>query len=195
MTGRDAEEHRGAAERRGRGSPRASSSPCSVRTRLIPSRGVCRQGRRRPRRTPSTPSPRTCVSSGTCPRTRCARICPTFASSSRRPAGTDWPASAPTPSATGCARSTATTERTSIARKLVRRARLLPLLLAHERSSPHDPTSGIATPKMRRTLPAHLTLDDVDRLLSAPRRRHAARPARSRDPRAAVLLRAARVAS
>src|SRR5262249_30797721 len=32
-----------------------------------------------------------------------------------------------------------------------------------------DPTIGIATPKSRRRLPAHLTLDDVDRLLSVPR--------------------------
>jgi len=31
-----------------------------------------------------------------------------------------------------------------------------------------DPTLGIGTPKTRRTLPSHLSLDDVDRLLAAP---------------------------
>src|SRR5881628_624054 len=45
-----------------------------------------------------------------------------------------------------------TAERTSIARKLAA-----------------DPTLGIATPKTLRKLPAHLTLDDVDRLLATPR--------------------------
>ena len=32
-----------------------------------------------------------------------------------------------------------------------------------------DPTTGIATPKSPRKLPAHLTLDDIDRLLVTPR--------------------------
>src|SRR5439155_11400954 len=32
-----------------------------------------------------------------------------------------------------------------------------------------DPTLGIATPKTCRKLPAHLTLDDIDRLLATPR--------------------------
>ncbi len=32
-----------------------------------------------------------------------------------------------------------------------------------------DPTAGVATPKTRRKLPAHLSLDDMDRLLATPR--------------------------
>src|SRR6059058_432205 len=54
-----------------------------------------------------------------------------------------------------------TAERTSIARKLAAVRGLFRF--------PADPTLGIATPKTLRKLPAHLTLDDVDRLLATPR--------------------------
>src|SRR5438128_1022517 len=62
-----------------------------------------------------------------------------------------------------------TTERTSIARKLAA-VRGLFRFLADRRRLATDPTLGIATPKTRRKLPAHLTLDDIDRLLATPRR-------------------------
>src|SRR5437762_752091 len=61
-----------------------------------------------------------------------------------------------------------TTERTSIARKLAA-VRGLFRFLADRRRLAADPTLGIATPKTRRKLPAHLTLDDIDRLLATPR--------------------------
>src|SRR5207244_4442858 len=61
-----------------------------------------------------------------------------------------------------------TTERTSIARKLAA-VRGLFRFLADRRRLATDPTLGIATPKTRRKLPAHLTLDDIDRLLATPR--------------------------
>src|SRR3989442_949 len=61
-----------------------------------------------------------------------------------------------------------TVERTSIARKLAA-VRGLFRFLADTGRLPADPTLGIATPRTRRRLPAHLTLDDVDRLLATPR--------------------------
>ena len=61
-----------------------------------------------------------------------------------------------------------TTERTSIARKLAAVRGLFRFLVDSGRLAA-DPTAGIATPKTRRRLPAHLTLDDVDRLLVTPR--------------------------
>jgi integrase/recombinase XerC len=60
------------------------------------------------------------------------------------------------------------TERTSIARKLAAVRGLFRFLVDTGRLAT-DPTAGIATPKTRRRLPAHLTLDDVDRLLVTPR--------------------------
>jgi integrase/recombinase XerC len=60
------------------------------------------------------------------------------------------------------------TERTSIARKLSA-VRGFFRFCTRTRILAHDPTSGIATPKVRRSLPTHLSLDDVDRLLSVPR--------------------------
>jgi integrase/recombinase XerC len=60
-----------------------------------------------------------------------------------------------------------TAERTSIGRKLAAVRGLFRFLLETGRRTT-DPTLGIATPKARRRLPAHLTLDDVDRLLAVP---------------------------
>ena len=60
-------------------------------------------------------------------------------------------------------------ERSSIARKLAA-VRGLFRFLADTGRLPRDPTLGTATPKTRRKLPAHLTLDDLDRLLATPRR-------------------------
>src|SRR5262245_35236551 len=59
------------------------------------------------------------------------------------------------------------TGRRSIARKLAAGRGLFRFLVDSGRLR-HDPTVGIATPKARRTLPTHLTLDDVDRLLATP---------------------------
>src|SRR5207247_4721365 len=61
-----------------------------------------------------------------------------------------------------------TTERSSIARKLAA-VRGLFRFLADTSRLTADPTAGVATPKTRRKLPAHLTLDDIDRLLATPR--------------------------
>jgi integrase/recombinase XerC len=61
-----------------------------------------------------------------------------------------------------------TTERSSIARKLAAVRGLFRFLVDVNRLAA-DPTAGIATPKLRRKLPVHLTLDDVDRLLATPR--------------------------
>ncbi|HYR95361.1 MAG TPA: tyrosine recombinase XerC [Candidatus Binatus sp.] len=58
-------------------------------------------------------------------------------------------------------------ERTSIARKLAAVRGLFRFLIDTGRLAA-DPTVGISTPKTRRRLPAHLTLDDVDRLLVTP---------------------------
>src|SRR2546430_10203275 len=60
-----------------------------------------------------------------------------------------------------------TAERTSIARKLAA-VRGLFRFLADQKRLAADPTLGIATPQTLRQLPAHLTLDDVDRLLAPP---------------------------
>jgi len=60
-----------------------------------------------------------------------------------------------------------TAERSSIVRKLAA-VRGLFRFLVETGSLGSDPTVGIATPKAQRRLPAHLTLDDVDRLLSTP---------------------------
>src|SRR5690349_23064486 len=61
-----------------------------------------------------------------------------------------------------------TRDRASIARKLAAVRGLFRFLVDTGRLAT-DPTAGIATPKTRRRLPAHLTLDDVDRLLVTPR--------------------------
>jgi integrase/recombinase XerC len=60
-----------------------------------------------------------------------------------------------------------TIERASIARKLAAVRGLFRMLLDTRRLA-GDPTLGIATPKSRRRLPVHLTLDEVDRLLATP---------------------------
>jgi integrase/recombinase XerC len=58
-------------------------------------------------------------------------------------------------------------ERSSIARKLAAVRGLFRFLVDAGRLA-RDPTLGLATPKQRRKLPVHLTLDEVDRLLVAP---------------------------
>ncbi len=58
-------------------------------------------------------------------------------------------------------------ERTSIARKLAAVRGFFRFLVRTGRL-PKDPTAGVATPKTQRRLPAHLTLDEVDRLMVAP---------------------------
>jgi len=60
-----------------------------------------------------------------------------------------------------------TTARTSIARKLAAIRGFFRFLTDTGRLHT-DPSLDVATPKTRRKLPAHLTLDDVDRLLAAP---------------------------
>src|SRR5438477_6066242 len=60
-----------------------------------------------------------------------------------------------------------TTARTSIARKLAAIRGFFRFLTDTGRLQA-DPSLDVATPKTRRKLPAHLTLDDVDRLLAAP---------------------------
>src|SRR5262245_30548864 len=57
--------------------------------------------------------------------------------------------------------------RTSIARKLAAVRGFFRFLADTDRLAA-DPSAVIVTPKTRRGLPAHLTLDDVDRLLAAP---------------------------
>src|SRR5215470_3156360 len=59
------------------------------------------------------------------------------------------------------------TARTSIARKLAAVRGFFRFLTDTGRLAT-DPSLDVATPKTRRKLPAHLTLDDVDRLLVAP---------------------------
>jgi integrase/recombinase XerC len=59
-------------------------------------------------------------------------------------------------------------ERSSIGRKLAA-VRGFFRFLVETRRLASDPTAGVATPKSPRKLPAHLTLDDVDRLLATPR--------------------------
>jgi integrase/recombinase XerC len=58
--------------------------------------------------------------------------------------------------------------RTSIARKLAALRSFFRFLVEGGRLR-RDPSLGIATPRTRRKLPAHLTLDEIDRLLVAPR--------------------------
>jgi integrase/recombinase XerC len=58
-------------------------------------------------------------------------------------------------------------DRTSIARKLSAVRSLYRFLVDTGRTR-RDPTAGVGTPKTRRKLPVHLTLDDVDRLLATP---------------------------
>jgi len=60
-----------------------------------------------------------------------------------------------------------TVDRTSIARKLAAVRGFFRFLVATGRLR-SDPTLGIATPKTRKKLPAHLSLDEVDRLLTTP---------------------------
>ncbi len=59
-------------------------------------------------------------------------------------------------------------ERSSLARKLAAVRSFFRFCLRTGRLA-RDPTDGIATPRVRRSLPAHLSLDDVDRLLRVPR--------------------------
>ena len=59
------------------------------------------------------------------------------------------------------------TERSSIARKLAAVRGFFQFLVRSGRLAT-DPTAGLAAPRHRRPLPAHLSLDDVDRLLAAP---------------------------
>jgi len=59
-------------------------------------------------------------------------------------------------------------DRASTARKLAA-VRGLFRFLTQSGARRGDPSAGIATPKTRRKLPAHLTLDEVDRLLTTPR--------------------------
>jgi integrase/recombinase XerC len=58
-----------------------------------------------------------------------------------------------------------TAERTSIARRLAA-VRAFFRFCTRTKRITHDPTLGILTPKVRRSLPTHLSLDDVDRLLA-----------------------------
>ena len=60
-----------------------------------------------------------------------------------------------------------TAQRSSIARKLAAVRSFLRWCVETGRLTA-DPASGVATPKTRRTLPTHLTLDQVDRLLATP---------------------------
>jgi integrase/recombinase XerC len=60
-----------------------------------------------------------------------------------------------------------TVTRTSIARKLAAVRGFFRFLVATGRLR-SDPSSTIATPKTQKRLPAHLSLDEMDRLLSAP---------------------------
>jgi integrase/recombinase XerC len=59
-------------------------------------------------------------------------------------------------------------ERTSIARKLAAVRGFFRFCTRTKRLA-RDPTAGIATPKVQRSLPTHLSLDDVDRLLGVTR--------------------------
>ena len=59
-------------------------------------------------------------------------------------------------------------DRNSIARKLAA-VRGFFRFLVDTGHATHDPSAAIVTPKTTRRLPAHLTLDDVDRLLATPR--------------------------
>lgn len=58
-------------------------------------------------------------------------------------------------------------DRSTIGRKLSSIRAYFRFLVRTERLR-RDPTLGIATPRARRGLPAHLSLDEVDRLLAAP---------------------------
>jgi integrase/recombinase XerC len=60
-----------------------------------------------------------------------------------------------------------TVDRASIARKLSAVRGFFRFLVTTGRLGA-DPTIGVATPKTRRKLPAHLSLDEMDRLLAAP---------------------------
>jgi integrase/recombinase XerC len=60
-----------------------------------------------------------------------------------------------------------TVDRTSIARKLAAVRGFFRFLVQTGRLRT-DPTVGVVTPKTRKKLPAHLSLDEVDRLLAAP---------------------------
>src|SRR5215467_7668061 len=62
-------------------------------------------------------------------------------------------------------------DRSSIARKLAAVRGFFRFLRETHRATT-DPTLGVSTPKTRRKLPVHLTLDDVDRLLAIPRGDH-----------------------
>jgi integrase/recombinase XerC len=60
-----------------------------------------------------------------------------------------------------------TVDRTSIARKLAAVRGFFRFLVTSGRLRT-DPTAGVVTPKTRKKLPAHLSLDEVDRLLATP---------------------------
>lgn len=58
-------------------------------------------------------------------------------------------------------------DRSSIARKLAA-VRGFFRFAARTGLLPHDPSAGVGTPKTRRRLPVHLSLDEMDRLLAVP---------------------------
>lgn len=58
-------------------------------------------------------------------------------------------------------------DRSSIGRKLSAVRGFFRFLVTVQRLR-RDPTAGVGSPKTRRKLPSHLSLDDVDRLLAAP---------------------------
>jgi integrase/recombinase XerC len=58
-------------------------------------------------------------------------------------------------------------DRSSIGRKLAAVRGFFRFLVATKQLR-RDPTTGVGTPKARRKLPSHLSLDDVDRLLATP---------------------------
>ena len=60
-----------------------------------------------------------------------------------------------------------TSDRASLARKLAAVRGFFRFLVASGRLA-GDPTVGVATPRAAKKLPAHLSLDDVDRLLATP---------------------------
>ena len=88
--------------------------------------------------------------------------------------------------ATGSASLDGDADRTSIARKLAAVRGFFRFLRRTRAASRTIPPLGIATPKTRRKLPAHLSLDEVDRLLS-----DAARATRSLGLRDRAIARGA----
>ncbi len=81
---------------------------------------------------------------------------------------------------------------TSVAR-ILSSVRSFHRFLLREGVTDRDPAAGVAQPKLPRSLPHPLTVDEVERLLDAADRVDARRPARPRDPRAAVRVGPARL--